>query len=246
MENRVLSNTRNTDTVTIPRAEYEAMQRQIDWLVEQLTLSKKRQYGSSSEKVSEGVMEQLSLLFNEAEAFAKPEPEETEVAAHTRKKHSGNVKDILPEDAPVEVIKHELPEEERICPECGTVMEPIGKEVRRSLKLIPAQVVLVEDWYYTYACQKCSRENVETPIVKTPKDAVVIPGSFATPEAIAYLMTQKFVMGSPIYRQEQELKQKDVLLTRQTMSNWMMRASDDWLKPIYLEAFYWWRISFYS
>lgn len=71
MKNSVLSNTRNTDTVTIPRAEYEAMQRQIDWLVEQLTLSKKRQYGSSSEKVSEGVMEQLSLLFNEAEAFAK-------------------------------------------------------------------------------------------------------------------------------------------------------------------------------
>lgn len=235
MKNSVLSNTRNTDTVTISRAEYEAMQRQIDWLVEQLTLSKKRQYGSSSEKVSEGVMEQLSLLFNEAEAFAKPEPEETEVAAHTRKKHSGNVKDILPEDAPVEVVKHELPEEERICPECGTVMEPIGKEVRRSLKLIPAQVVLVEDWYYTYACQKCNLENVETPIVKTPKDAVVIPGSFATPEAIAYLMTQKFVMGSPIYRQEQELKQKDVLLTRQTMSNWMMRASDDWLKPIYDE-----------
>jgi len=78
-------------------------------------------------------------------------------------------------------------------------MESIGKEVRRSLKLILAQAVLVEDWYYTYACQKYNRENVETPIIKTPKDAVVIPGSFATPKAIAYLMTQKFMMGLPIY-----------------------------------------------
>ena len=39
--------------------------------------------------------------------------------------------------------------------------------------------------------------------MKAPKEPSVIPGSFASPEAIAHIMSQKFVMTSPLYRQEQ-------------------------------------------
>lgn len=42
--------------------------------------------------------------------------------------------------------------EHQICPACGSTMTEIGKEVRRRIKMIPAQVVVVEDRYYTYAC----------------------------------------------------------------------------------------------
>ena len=38
-------------------------------------------------------------------------------------------------------------------------------------------------------------------------------------------MTQKFVMGSPLYRQEQEWNRQGVKLSRQTMSNWILRGS---------------------
>ena len=71
-----------------------------------------------------------------------------------------------------------------------------------------------------------------------PKDRPVpsvIPGSFASPEAIAHIMVQKFVMASPLYRQEQELNRSGIQLSRQTMSNWILRASDDWLMPVYEE-----------
>lgn len=61
----------------------------------------------------------------------------------------------------------------------------------------------------------------------------VIKGSFATPEAVAYIMTQKFVMGSPLYRMEQEFKRDGIMLSRQTMSNWLLKASADWLEPLY-------------
>ena len=74
-------------------------------------------------------------------------------AAHERKRRSGSVKDVLPENVPVDIVEHRIPEEERICEECGTVMQEIGKEVRRTLQIIPAQVRIREDWYYTYACQ---------------------------------------------------------------------------------------------
>ena len=114
-------------------------------------------------------------------------------------------------------------------------MEQIGKEVRRTLVLRPATATIREDVYYTYACRKCSVEATETPILKTERIPPVISGSYASPEAIAHITVQKFVMASPLYRQEQELNRSGIQLSRQTMSNWILRAADDWLTPIYEE-----------
>jgi len=111
----------------------------------------------------------------------------------------------------------------------------IGKEVRRSLVIIPAQVKVREDWYYSYGCERCKREEIETPMVKAKKAERVIPGSYATAEAIGHIMVQKFVMGSPLYRQEQEWNRAGVKLSRQTMSNWILYSAEEWLKPIYEE-----------
>ncbi len=40
-------------------------------------------------------------------------------------------------------------------------------------------------------------------------------------------------MGSPLYRQEQELKRQGIPISRQTMSNWVLRAAADYLTPVY-------------
>ena len=75
-----------------------------------------------------------------------PEAEESvEVQAHSRKKRSVSAREILPENAEVEEETHELPEEARLCPQCGEVMQPIGKELRETLKIIPAKVILHRD-----------------------------------------------------------------------------------------------------
>ena len=168
------SGTRTTETITISRAEYDAKEAQIaelksqnEWLMEQLRLLKKKQFGTSSEQTREQLDGQLSLLFNEAEAYAAaPGPQKaTQVAAHTRKQ-SGNVKDVVPDNIPVEVVEHRLSEEERVCPQCGEVMREIGTEVRETLKLIPAKAILRRDVYYTYACENCEKNDISTPIVK--------------------------------------------------------------------------------
>ena len=104
------------------------------------------------------------------------------------------------------------------------------------MEIIPTQTVVREDIYYTYACKNCSEnadEGCETPITKALRKKNIIPGSFASPEAIAHIMTQKFVMGSPLYRQEQEINRKGIKLSRQTMSNWILRATEDYLAPVY-------------
>ena len=236
--------TSNAEMVTISRAEYEAQQERIaqleqyvSVLMEALRLSRHKQFGASSEKSAESDMEQLSLLFNEAEFysdFAKAKEENiTEVAAHKRHKKHEYALDNLPENLPVEVTEHRLDKADLTCPACGNTMVEIGKEVHRRLKIVPAQVVVLEDWYYTYACRECSKENTETPIAKAEKSPNFISGSFATPESVAYIMTQKFVMGSPLYRLEQEMKRLGIPLSRQTMSNWILRATEDYLTPVY-------------
>ena len=87
-------------------------------------------------------------------------------------------------------------------------------------------------------CPECGEEmevigKKVTKHLETPQPNPVIKGSFASAQAIAHLMTQKFVMHSPLYRQEQELKQKGIELSRQTMSNWFITASKLWLEPLY-------------
>ena len=241
--------TSNPETVTISRAEYEEknarltaqderiaeLEQQVSVLMEALRLAWHKQFGASSEKISEDAMEQLSFLFNEAEVCAEEEAEEsvTSVAAHKRHKKHQYTLDNIPEGTPTEVVEHRLEGEDLICPECGNTMTEIGKEVVNKLKMRPAEVIVEQHIYYTYACRKCNETGIETPVVKAPREKSIIPGSFATPEAIAHIMVQKFVMGSPLYRQEQELNRRGIQLSRQTMSNWILRATEDYLTPIY-------------
>ena len=248
-----LNRTSNTEMVTISRAEYEEknarlaaqderisrLENQVEVLMEALRLARHKQFGASSEKSEEPLMEQLSFLFNEAEVFAEAKVEEdhvTVVAAHKRHKKHEYALDNIPEGIPVEQVEHRLEGEDLVCPQCGDTMAEIGKEVVRTLEIIPAQTIVREDIYYTYTCKSCSEnadEGCETPVVKAPREKNIIPGSFATPEAIAHIMTQKFVMGSPLYRQEQEMNRKGIHLSRQTMSNWLLRATEDYLTPVY-------------
>ncbi len=112
-------------------------------------------------------------------------------------------------------------------------MTEIGTEVMLTLEIIPSKTVVREHIYHTYACQKCGKKGTETPVVKAPREKNIISGSFATPEAVTHIMTQKFVMGSPIYRQAQEPKCPSIPLSRQTMSNWILKASQVYLNPVY-------------
>ncbi len=219
------------------QARISELEQQVNALTEALRLAQHKRFGTSSEKTVDDGSEQLSFLFNEAEAIADHEAaqdkQETLVAAHKRHRKHEYTLDNLPEGVATEVVEHRVPQEELECPICGEPMCEIGKEVVRKLKIIPAQVIVVEHRYYAYACRNCDQNGIETPVTTAERETSVIRGSFATAEAIAHIMVQKFVMGSPLYRQEQELKRQGIPLSRQTMSNWILRTSADHLTPVY-------------
>ena len=224
-------NVKAVETVTIPKAEYESMKQQLAWLMEQLKLSRQQRFGASSEKSANGQVN----FFNEAETAADlsaAEPELEEVKAYRRKKSRGAA-DRPPPDLPVEIIEHELPEGERLCPDCGGPLHVMGRETREELKIIPAKAVIIRHVQHVYACRNCEENAERVPIIKAAMPQPVIKGSFSSPETIAYIAAQKFVMGIPLYRQEQEWERSGIHLSRQTMSNWLIRCAEDWLKPIY-------------
>lgn len=241
-----MNETSNREMVTISRAEYEAMQAQLDartaelaeqnqklaaelaqallqnrWLMEQLKLNKRKLFGSSSEQLDQMVMDKFAYLFNEAEAWDADsvEPTKKSEKKKPRKRRSGSIDDVIPEGTPVEVVEHPLPERERVCSVCGSELVEIGVEIHRSLQMKPAEFWVREDRYPTYACKHCEKETGETNVVPTPMEPTVIPGSFASPSAIAHLVMQKYVMYSPLYRLEQEFARQGLKLSRQTMSN---------------------------
>jgi len=204
----------------------------LNFLMEQLRLNRHRQYGASSEK-SDG--DQLSL-FNEAEACAEtdaPEPPIHEVAAHTRRR-GGERTDKLPDGVEVEIVECVLPAEERVCPTCESELHEIGRTVVRSeLVIVPAKVVIREIVQVAYACRPCEKQDIQTPVLKGKVEPGVIPGSYASAEAIAHIATQKFALGVPLYRQEQDWARQGVLLSRQTMSNWLIRSVTLHLVAVY-------------
>jgi len=229
------------ETATISKTEYDnllaenvELKSQIQWLMEQLKLSKSRQFAASSEKTAQGDYCQLNL-FNEAELTAAPdvpEPELVEIERHYRKRKR-SAADRLPEDLPVKEVIHELPESEKVCPCCDGEMHVMGRETRDELELVPATAKIIRHVRQVYSCRNCEKNSEEVPVIKAEIPEPVIKGSFASPKAIAHIMTQKFVMGSPLYRQEQEWNRQGIMLSRQTMSNWLIRATEDWLSPIY-------------
>ncbi len=212
------------------KQENAALQAKINWLEEQFRLSQHKQFGTSSEQTPQ---EQLNF-FDEAEAEAKPEAPEPAIEEITYKRHKkqGHREEMM-KDLPEEVIEYRLPIEEQICSCCGGELHEMSTEVRRELKVIPAQVVVVKHIRAKYSCRACEKNEITTPIKTAPMPAPALPGSIASASAIAYVMSQKFVFGLPLYRQEQQWSQLGVKISRQTMANWIVLCSARWFYPLY-------------
>jgi len=203
------------------------------WLKEQFRLAQRRQFGTSSEKTP---AEQQALLFNEAEATADatvPEPT-LETITYRRRKTKGQREAQL-KDLPVETVIHRLPAEAQTCACCGGPLHELPDsmvEVRQELKIIPAQATLVKHVRAKYGCRQCEHQGTTAPIITAPLPTPAFPNSLASPSAVAFIMSQKFVEGLPLYRQEQSFARLGVTLSRQTLANWML-AGADWLEPLY-------------
>jgi len=198
---------------------------------EKLAILQERMFGRKTEVVTEYPEAQLSMVFNDAEAYkeVKPdvkEPTEEEVITYARRKRVGKRDEDL-KDLPTEVIEHNLTEEELNAAFKGEIYTRLPDEIYRKLRFTPAQYVVEEHHIATYKCQKTNE------FVRADRPADVIRNSIATPSLVASIMNGKYTQGLPLYRMEQELERSDIHISRQNMAHWIIKCSEMYLSIVY-------------
>ena len=209
--------------------ELEAL---VKYYEEQLRLKVKKQFGPSSEKTKN--QEETQGVFNEVEDESNKKVKEPSLEDITQKgkKRVGKREEDLA-SLPVVEIEYKLPEDEMVCPECGGPLHQMSKEIRREIDIIPAQVRIINHVQYIYSCRACENNGISVPIIKASAGESLIKGSLASPSSVAHVMVQKYVNAVPLYRIEQGLLSDGIELSRQTMANWLLKSTEDYLSPLY-------------
>ena len=206
------------------------LQAQLDYL-------KNKTFGSTSEVRHMDVLGQLSLFDTFAEDD-KPtvtiEPEVVSVKSYARtRKPKATYDEIFENIKTRQVAVNPLSEEERTCPECGTLMEPIGTEIIRT-EIIYHEPSLERIEYVatTYKCPN-THDDESSIIVKDKATPALIPGSYVSSGLAAHVMYAKYVMANPLYRQEQDFLHLGAKISRATMANWIITCSKLYFEPMY-------------
>ena len=201
------------------------LKEEIAWLKAQL-------FGRSSEKRDAAAASpDQRMLFNEAEVLAAiaaadaTEAAPVAIAAHERKKKSGSK--VIPAEFPREIVPHDLPESDKVCPHDGTQLERMGAErAERYHYEAPKLIVKVHE-RYKYSCP-CCREGVKI----APLAPHILPKSMAEPSLLAHITTAKFVDGIPLTRQSQQFARLGLDLGAGTMGTWVNTIGAERLPPL--------------
>jgi transposase len=193
-------------------------------LLRQLLQSKT---GRKSEQLSR---EQLALFAAEL-GMALPEAEESEdhdeePPASASGSGSGKPRGRkpLPRHLKRERIEHDLPRSEKHCAHCNQDLRHIGEEISERYEYIPAQMKVIEDACFTYACA-CT--------VKTAaKPAQPIEKSTAGASLLAQVIVAKYADHLPLHRQAKMFARHGVDLPDQTLCGWVTQCAQ-LLEPLY-------------
>ncbi|WP_427500839.1 IS66 family transposase [Methylomonas sp. MED-D] len=227
-----------TPTITLSTEDYQALLAEQQRLASQLRLVTverdllkervdaflHRLYAAKSEARANPA--QRDLFLNEAEALApngtpvaeEATPETVEVTGHNRKKRG---RKPLDPHLPREIVRHELPESERICGHDGALLVEIGAEISEQLDIVPQQVRVIQHHRVKYACPCCD-ESIRV----TPAPVRIIPKGLLTETALAWVVTAKYQDSLPLYRQAALLSRFGGDLSRNTLAASMVRVGD--------------------
>ena len=204
--------------------QQEKYQERIDYLEQMVRLLQKEIFGRKSEKHVLPDHEQRHLFdpIESPESDHRLSEDKIVIPEHTRKKRG---RKPLPADLPRVDVIHDIPEEEKQC-DCGASLSCIGQDVSEKLDYVPAKIRVIRNIRLKYACKNCEGVESEGPTVKiAPVPTQLLPKSIATEGLIAHLIVSKFADGLPLYRQQKIFGRLGIELSRATMANWVVKAS---------------------
>ena len=213
----------------------------LDFLEEQFRLARHKLFASNSE-----AHPKQDDLFNEVEEIAaleleqanSKEADDDQTPVEEKKKRTRNTKPFA-DHIPREIIIHDIDEADKVCVCCQGQMHVMGKDVTEKCVFVPATTKIEEHHRLKYACRGCEQHGTKTPMKQAPLVPSILPKSYATPSLLAQLIVAKYQHGLPLYRQEVIYKQLGIDLSRQTMSDWLIKIANV-LHPVLYE--YWHKI----
>jgi transposase len=214
------------------------LSKQIEVLTEQVRQLTKLLYGSKTEKAKYNAPDGQASLFDDDPSFSEPEhtgEQSQQTISYTvvRKVQKKKRNDSLDNGIEVESVHHHP--ENTICNCCQGQMIEIGSTiVREEAKFIPAKMMKVQHIEHAYECKDCKGDPSQPAQIKRGRAPLpAIQRSIASPSVLAKVIYDKFAQYLPLYRQVKEWDRYGLKTNDKNLSNWVIRASHDWLLPIY-------------
>lgn len=216
------------------------MQTRLDEMTEELKLLRKKLFGSSTEHMSNPYVnsDQLTIYpFLGIEPEKEPEPIEAEyieIQGYTKsKKAKSTLKEQFSNIPVKQVFIDSLSDEDKLCPTCGTEMQPIGTEIiRREVIHVKPSMYMLEYVGTTYGCPVC-KDTEDPQFVKDNKaPAALIKGSYTSPSLTSWVLYEKFAKSVPFYRLEKGLEELGAKISRTTMANWAIQCNSLYFKHL--------------
>jgi transposase len=216
----------------------QELSKQIESLTQQVQHLTKLLFGSKTEKSKYNMPDGQGSLFDDDSSFTDSEHTEEQsqqTISYTvvRKLPKKKRNDSLRDDVEIEMIHHHP--ENIVCDCCQHRMMEIGSTVvREEAKFIPAKMMKVQHVEHAYECKECKRDaSLPTRMKRGNAPQPAIQRSLASPSVLAKVIHDKFVQYLPLYRQVNEWARYGLETNDKNLSNWVIRASHDWLLPIY-------------
>ena len=130
----------------------------------------------------------------------------------------------LPRHLKRERVEHDLPDSEKHCEQCEQDLRRIGEETSERYEYIPAQMKVIEDACFTYACA-CTVKTAAKPLQPIEK-------STAGASLLAQVIVSKWADHLPLHRQAKMFRRHGIELPDQTLCGWMAQCAG-LLQPLY-------------
>jgi transposase len=226
------------EQLALSNQQNKQLTKQIEALTDQVRHLTKLLYGSKSEKAKYNAPNGQGSLFDDDPSFNESEHTEEQsqqTSSYTvvRTIYKKKRNDSLRDDIEVEVIHH-YPES-TLCNCCQGQMIEIGSTiVREEAEFIPARMKKIQHVEHALECKECKVDAHQKAQIKRGKaPQPPIQRSIASPSVLAKVIYDKFSQYLPLYRQVKEWEPYGLVTNDKNLSNWVIRASTDWLLPIY-------------
>ena len=215
--------------------ELHDLNEKLQLIMEQLVLSNKKRFGTSSEKMD--IDNQICFFekdgticfFNESEAvcdLAFEDPDDLEAKPVKKKKRSGKKEEDI-SGLPVNVISHYMSDEELTAEFGENGWKQLPDMITKRYHFTPAKVEVDEHHVGVYASKSDGH------MVKADHPKALLHGSLVSPSLAAAIMNGKYVNAVPLYRLEQEFSRYGLSIPRKNMANWMIRLGEEYLGILY-------------